>query len=115
MTDYGLPTPRDSKGDLKGVDHTYEWDGQEVTIKLVPPTISQQEEYEELGEETTADELTEIIDRHLVEPDTSEIDITARELFCYVEGIVDYSIGGGSDLADEVQEELERRQGESGN
>lgn len=110
MTEYGLPTPRDSTGRLKPVDHTYDWGDHEVTIKLIPPTISQQEDYEELGTETSSEDLREILEDHLVEPDISEMDLTARELLCYVEGIVDYSVGDARGMAAEVQEELEARQ-----
>ena len=114
MSGYGLPVSRDTDGSLKPVDHTFEWGGQEVTLRLVPPTISQHEEYEALGEEATARDLVNILDRHLVEPDVGN-DPTARELFCYLEGIIDYGVGGGDELADEVREELTRREGGQGN
>lgn len=109
MTQYGLPGIRENDGSRKKVDHTFEWDGQEVTIRLIPPTISQHEEYEELGEEATAGQLASILDRHLVKPDVGD-DPTARELFCYLEGIIDYGVGGGGELGDEVRDELEARQ-----
>lgn len=113
MTDYGLPNIRDSDGELAAVEHTYEWSGQEVTIKLKPPTISQHEEYEQFGDDVAAEKLVEILDRHLVEPDVGD-DPTARELFCYLEGIVDYGTGGGGMAAD-VREELEQRASAPGN
>jgi hypothetical protein len=114
MTDYGLPTVRDEQGDLQAVEHTFDYAGQEVTIKLVPPTISQQEEYEEMGEDVDADALRELLDEHLVEPDVSAAeDLTMREVMCYVEGIVDYSTGGG--MAADVREELEQRDRSGGN
>lgn len=115
MSDYGLPTPRDDDGNLKPVEHTYKWSGQDVTIQLVPPTISQQEEYEELGTETSTSDLREILDEHLVKPDPDEFDFTAREVLCYIEGIVDYSTGDLDGVAAEVRDELDERQGEQGN
>lgn len=115
MSEYGLPTPRDSNGNLKPVDHAFEWSGQEITIKLVPPTISQQEAYEELGMDTSAADLAEVLEDHLVEPDPNEFDFTARELLCYVEGIVDYSTGDIDGVAAEVREEIEEREGAEGN
>lgn len=115
MSEYGLPTKRDESGNLEAVDHTYQWGGDEVTIKLVPPTISQQEEYENLDEDTSSSELTEIVDRHLVEPDTSEMELTARELLCYVQGIYEYSVGEAEGMASDVQAELDERAGDGGN
>jgi len=107
---YGLPDTRDEDGGRKAVDHTFEWGGQEITIKLLPPTIAQQQEYEELGEEADAEALAEILDEHLVKPDVD--DPTTRELFCYLEGIVDYGVSGGGEVADEVREEIEERKDE---
>jgi hypothetical protein len=117
MTEYGLPSTRDKDGELQPVDHSYQWDGDEVTIKLIPPTISEFEEYESMGEETGSSELRDIIDKHLVKPAIPEDeDLTMRELLCYVEGIVDYSEGSSDEYAEEVQEELEQRQsGAAGN
>ena len=116
MSEYGLPSVRDKDGELQAVDHTFEWDDDEITIRLLPPTITEQERYEELGEDANAERLREIIDRHLVKPEIPEDeDLTGRELTCYLEGIVDYSVGGGSDLRQQVSEELERREGAQGN
>lgn len=116
MTEYGLPSQRDSEGQLKGVDHTYEWDDEEVTIQLIPPTISQFEEYEDLGEETGAGELSEIVERHVVKPKISDTNLTARELLCYVQGIMHYSTGdSGAGLSEDIQEELDAREGGRGN
>jgi hypothetical protein len=116
MSEYGLPSVRDKDGELRPVEHTYEWGGEEVTIKLLPPTISQQERYEELGEDVDVERLREIVDTHLVKPDIPDDEsLTSRELFCYLEGIVDYSVGGGDGMAAEVQAELEKRNEAQGN
>lgn len=115
MSDYGLPGLRDEEGELKPQDHTFEWSGEEVTIKILPPTISQQEEYEELGMETTTEDLREILDEHLLKPDPKQVELTGREVLCYVEGIVDYSTGDRDGVAAEVLEELEKREGGEGN
>jgi hypothetical protein len=115
MSEYGLPETRDKDGELQAVEHTYEWDGEEVTIKLFPPTISEFESYEDLGMKAGADELQDVVDDHLVKPEIPEDeDLTMRELLCYVEGIVDYS-NGGTPRAAAVQEELEERGRGSGN
>lgn len=110
MSEYGLQGLRDEDGELKTQEHTYEWGDQEVTIKLKPPTITQQEEYEELGEDTEAGDLRDIMNQHLVEPQVDEEDLTMRELMCYLEGIMDYSVGEATGMAGDVQEELEARQ-----
>lgn len=116
MTEYGLPSVRDKDGELQAVEHEFEWDGDNITIKLLPPTITEQERYEQLGEDADAERLREIIDKHLVKPEIpDDEDLTGRELTCYLEGIVDYSVGGGSALRQEVAEELERRQDTQGN
>lgn len=114
MPDYGLPTKRDSDGNLQAVDHTYQWGGDEITIRLIPPTISEQEEYESLGVDTTYQDLVEIVEKHLVEPDISDIELSTRELNCYLDGIRDYGMNGNG-MAAAVQEELEARAGEEGN
>jgi hypothetical protein len=117
MSEYGLPGLRDKDGELQAVEHTYEWGGEEITIKLRPPTISEQDDYAELGEEASNEELRGILDDHLVKPEIPEDqELTGRELLAYVEGIVDFSQGGGNDVAQAVQEELEQRaEGSAGN
>lgn len=115
MSEYGLPTKRDDEGNLEPVDHEFEWGDQTVTLKLIPPTISQQEEYENLGEETGSDELLEILEEHLVEPDPTDYDLTAREMLCYVNGIVDYSVGEATGMAGDIRAELDARQDAGGN
>lgn len=111
---YGLSGERDEEGNIKTADHTFEWDGQEVTIKLKPPTLSQYEEYEDLGDDASVDEMETIVDRHVIEPDIPATDMTLREVQCYIEGIIDYGMNGGGNLADQVREELEQREA-SGN
>lgn len=112
MTDYGLPEARDSEGKLQAVDHTFEFDGDEVTIKLVPPTKGDIEEYEQMDADVSASQIADVLDKHLVKPDLDPEEMTGRELNCYVEGIFDYSTGGG-DFHEAVQAELEKRAGEA--
>jgi hypothetical protein len=114
MPEYGLPSQRDAEGNLQAVEHTFEFDDQEVTIKLVPPTFTQLEEYEDMGENVSTDELRTIIDKHLAKPDLKPGEMTVREVECYVQGIVDYD-AAGSDLAQAAQEELAERESAPGN
>ena len=113
MSEWGLTSERNSKGERKPVEYEYEYQGEEVRVKLLPPTVSELEEYEELGEDTGAGELAEIVDKHIVKPEVD--DPTIRELFCYVEGIVSYGASGGNDFVAEARKELEERADESGN
>jgi hypothetical protein len=108
MSEYGLPDVRDKDGELQAVDHTYDWNGDEITIKLVPPTISEFEEYQDLGEDASSEELMPAVEDHLVKPEIDG-DPTMAELLCYVNGIVDYCTGN-SGYAEEVREELDERQ-----
>jgi hypothetical protein len=113
MSDYGLPDLRDKDGELQEAEHTYQWDGQEITIKLIPPTISEYDEYVSLGEDADESELRRIVDDHLVKPDIPEDeDLTMRELLCYTQGIVAYC-RGSSGIAAEIRDELEERQDEA--
>lgn len=116
MSDYGLPSQRDNEGNLKAVDHEFEYQDQTVAVKLYPPTVSQLEDYEEFGDETGTSELADVVDEHIVKPEIEDRgDLTIRELLCYVEGIVDYGASGGTDFVEEAREELEARQDEEGN
>lgn len=116
MSEYGLSGFRDKDGKRQTVEHTYTWDGQEVTIKLDPPTISQQEEYEQLGEEADSERLREIVDRHVVEPSIPEDEEwTTREVMCYLEGIINFSVGGGGEMGEAIRDEIEARGGTPGN
>lgn len=114
---YGLPTPRDGENNLLPQDHSYEWNGQEVKIKLIPPTISQLEQYQNLGDDVEVDALRDIVDTHVEEPLKSKGlnagDLTVREVNCYVEGIIDYGDTGGKKM-EEVREAIEEREGRSG-
>lgn len=107
--EYGLPVPRDRDGELQSVEHTYEWQGHEVTIKLVPPTIADLREYEQFGDETETDDLMKVYERHIVEPSVPTDAVTMRELLCYIEGVIDYGAAGGSDLVAQAQEALDER------
>lgn len=110
-TNYGLPDARDPEtGDLQAVEHEYDWNNETVTIKLVPPTLSQMQQYEELGDDIDIERLEDIVDTHIEEPSRSANEMTLREVTCYIEGVVDYGAGdGGGNLSPEVREELEQR------
>lgn len=108
MTSYGIPDIRDSEGNLKGVDHTYEWNGREVTIKHVPLTSAEQQEIESEGMDIDVSTMEEFLDRKMVEP-SPEGDWALAEVMCYFEGVVDFATGGGGELMEQAREELERR------
>lgn len=111
--EYGLPDPReDDDSGLKGVDHEFEWNGETVSIRLVPPTLNQLQGYQDMGANADVDELKDILERHIVKPEKDPGDMTMREVNCYIDGILDYSNDGGGDLMQEVREELEERRGE---
>lgn len=114
MSSYGLSSVRDNDGNLQVVEHTYEWNGQEVTIKFTPPTIQEQDRLENMGDDVDPDELEGILNDKLVEPSLPDGESwTMREMMCYMEGMIRYSVGG--ELGDAVQEELEARQDSVGN
>lgn len=114
--EFGIPDLRDpDTGDLKPAVHTYEYDGREIHIQLTPPTVADIQEYRNLGDDVDAEELAEIVDRHIVQPHIDDpSNLTARELTAYAQGILDYS-SGGNELAREVNDELEARGGGPGN
>lgn len=116
MSEYGLAGRRDNEGNRKPVEHEFEWKGQPVTIKLLPPTVSEAEEYEDLGEEVGAGEMADIVGNHIVKPEFEDAsDMTVEELQAYVMGIMDYA-SDGDDLQDRVDAELEKRDdGSAGN
>lgn len=111
---YGLPEVRDREGNLQAVDHTFDWGGQSVTIRFRPPTIREVEDLERFGEqkEVDAEELEGVLDEFMIEPAPPSGDEgwTMREVMCYLEGILDYSTGGGGvagDIREQVEQELE--------
>lgn len=108
MSDYGLPIDRtgdDNQPDP--VEHTYQWDGDDVTIVLVPPTLGQIKTYEDLGDDTEIEELEKIVDKHVEKPEIPAEDMTLEEINCYVEGILDHGQGGGSGLVHEAQQYID--------
>lgn len=114
MTDYGLATPRNSDGSPKPTDYTYEYDGDDIMIKLIPPTFTDMEAYQNLGADASGDELRGILDDHIVKPETDPEDMTMREVNCYIYGIKQYG-SGGTDQMQQAIEELEKRQNAEGN
>lgn len=114
MSEYGIPDIRDADGSLKGVDHTFAWSGQEITIKHIPVTLSEQQEIESKGEEIDIAEMEHFLDDKLVKPEVDD-EWAIAEVMCYFEGIVDFATGGGGDVMQQAREELERRADEEGN
>lgn len=113
MTDYGITKERDSEGNRKPIDHTFEFGGEEVTIQIMPPTISEVEELEQLEneDEIDASRLNEMLSEFIIKPEVD--DPTMKEANAFAEGLMDY-VSGGTELAQAAQEELESRGG-SGN
>lgn len=114
MTEYGLPNRRDSEGNRKAQEHSYEWNGQEITIKIIPPSVAQAEEYEALGDDIAPTEMAEIVNKHVEKPQIEAEDMGMDELLCYAEGIFDY-VQGGDDFEAAVDAELEQRESGEGN
>lgn len=111
MSEYGISDERDSEGNRKAVDHTYTYQGREIKIQLLPPTISEVESFEDFGDDMPVSKLRDIFNKHILKPDIE--DPTIKELMAYVHGLVDYG-NSGTDLAQAAQEELELR-GSEGN
>jgi len=113
---YGLTDLRDKDGDLENVEFSYEWAGEEITIKFRPPTLSEQEEFEDLDEDEPAENLESLLDEHMVKPSVSEDSSwTAREMWCYITGIMRWSMGGENSLAADIEDEIDERTGGEGN
>ena len=111
MTDkeYGLPGFRDSEGNRKPQEHSYQYKDQPVNIRLIPPTVSEIEEYEDMGEDVGREKLQDVFDRHVLKPEVSDVgELTIDELKAYVQGIIDYA-QDGNDLAVAARDELEDR------
>lgn len=111
---YGIPDLRDEEGGLREVDHTFQWNNSDVTIRITPPTIGQIEKYQRLGDEAEPEEIKDVLKDHLVKPEVDYNDLTATEMLCYATGIMDHVSGGSTGgLSSAVKEELEARRGES--
>lgn len=117
MTEYGLPNTRDKDGELQAIDHTYDFDGEEITIKFRPPTVSEFERIEEIQQQADVDpsELEDLLREFLCKPEIPEDDsFSFREMMAYLEGIVQYSTGGGG-MQEEARAELEQHLDAEGN
>jgi len=113
---YGLTGLRDKDGDLQNVDYTYEWAGETVTIQFRPPTLAEQEELEDLDEDEPAENLESLLDDHMVKPSVPDDGSwTAREMWCYISGILRWSMGGENTLAADIEEEIDERTDGEGN
>lgn len=111
-TRYGLPSVRDRDGNLKPVDYTFTYRGEEVTVRIVPPTAAEVDQYESL-DDPTATHLAEIVCNHIVKPDYDDPEeLTMAEITCYSQGILTFH---GGDGADELADALDERLGETGN
>lgn len=115
-TEYGLAGFRDKDGNLQPVEHSYSWNGEEITIKFRPPTIAEQEELENLDDDAGASELEAVLDRHMVKPQIPDGGSwTTREMWAYLQGIMQHSIGEagiGEDLDEAI---ADRSPGGEGN
>jgi hypothetical protein len=114
MTEYGLPGHRDNDGNRKPVDYTFEWNGDDVSIRILPPTLSEMDYIEQLPEDVDPDTLRDAIIDILVEPELDD-NPTTTEIFAYMVGIQQYAYSGGSPIAQEAREELDRRGDDAGN
>lgn len=113
---YGLPTPRSNDGEREPVEFTFDWNGQSVTIVAIEPTVAELNRYENLGEEASFETLYDIVDDHLVQPEIGSMDdLTGSELICYLTGIKQLGVMGGTDLAQDVNEALSEREATPGN
>lgn len=105
---YGIPNIRDEEGKLKGIDHTFDWNNQDITIKHKPLTVTEQQEIEEQGENVEVEYMQELLNKKMVQP-SIEGDWSLAEVICYFEGIVDFATGGGGEVMQQAREELQRR------
>lgn len=107
---YGLPDVRDpDTGEVADVEYEFEWNGVDVPIVLRPPTLDEQQKYEDMGTDVDVDQLREIVERHIIKPESPPDGWTVREVTCYLEGVMRYSTEGGSDLAQAARDELAQR------
>jgi hypothetical protein len=118
MSEYGLAGLRDADGTRQPVEHTYEYAGDEVTIKFIPPTLNEVDEIEERMQDDDLDveEIQQPLDDYLIEPSIPDGEgWTLREFDAYITGIYEWSMGAEGIHA-EVRDELEERgNGTAGN
>jgi len=113
MTEYGLPHARDGADDEPAaVEHTFDWADGEVTIELVPPTLEQMKQYQNMGDDVAMDRLEAVVDRHIERPDVPAAKMTMEEVNCYVQGIMNHANRGGDDFIEEAREKLQEMAGE---
>jgi len=118
MTEYGLTGLRDGDGNRQPVEHTFEYSGDKVTIKFIPPTLNEVDDIEEMmqDDDLDVDEIQQPLDDYLVKPSLPDDDgWTLREFDAYISGIYEWSMGAEG-IHSEVREELEEREnGTAGN
>lgn len=113
--EYGLTGLRDRDGELRPVEYTFEFGGETLTIKFHPPTLAEQEELENLDEDEPASEMASILDDYMIKPQIPDDGSwTAREMNAYLTGILQWSMGG-TDLGQEIEEEIDERTASEGN
>lgn len=111
---YGLPDARDRDGRLRPVDYEFDWKGQSIRVKFLPPTATEVSEWEEMGEDMSPSQMADVLDDKLIQPEI-ERPYSLEELVCYVRAIAQYAMED-SDIAEEVDAELaERSTGHQGN
>ena len=119
MTDYGISGLRDADGERKVVEHTHQFDGEDVTIKFVPPTIAEVDDLEELleQEDLSPADIQQPLNDYLVEPTIPDgEDWTLREFNCYIEAIYSWSLGQADHTAPaEIEAELDAQPETEGN
>jgi len=118
MTEYGITGLRDADGGLNAIEHTFQFNGEPVTIEFVPPTISESDSLEEMleKEDLSPAEIQEPLNEYLVEPAIPDgDDWTLREFNCYIMGIYKWSMGqADGTVPAEISDELDEH-GDEGN
>lgn len=109
MTEFGLGI-RDADGERMLVEHTYDWQGQTVTIEFLPPTIAEADELETLLEkdDLSVEEVQQPLDDFLERPSIPDGESwTLREFNAYIQGIYSWTMGAeglGEDISDELED-----------
>lgn len=111
--EYGVPNLRTADGERKPVDHEFTFRGDDIKIQFVPPSVTELDDLQGLGEEVDDREFARRLQEHIVKPEIDPDDITERELLAYQYGIMDYNLGSG--FAGALADALEGRGGDSGN
>lgn len=110
-TRYGLPTSAKD-----AVEYTTEFQGEEFTIVARPPTIPEMDEYENLPEDISWEDLYDICDKHLEQPELPPKDeALPRNILAYNMAIREMGTVGATQFDRDVLDELQDKAGEPGN